>query len=120
MKKVLFLLMGLFVAGLAAWAVPKEFKEKPVKIEILNVMHADAIVAIQSGIQYDNIQTEDYLWRTGTTDVVANDLIPLFRRTDYDFRKPLQNEKNYRHINKPIKKPLGSWKYRMRLTQHRL
>lgn len=30
MKKVVLLLLGLFVAGLAAFAVPKEIKEKPV------------------------------------------------------------------------------------------
>lgn len=30
MKKIVTLLLGLFVAGLAAYAVPKEIKEKPV------------------------------------------------------------------------------------------
>lgn len=34
MKKQFILLLGFLVAGLAAWAIPREYKQHPVKVEV--------------------------------------------------------------------------------------
>lgn len=65
MKKLILLVLGLCVAGLAAWAVPREQEHKPVKIEIQNVFPVvDAIqvatVDAQVAIQ---VQTAGEHWR---------------------------------------------------------
>lgn len=73
MKKVTLLLLGLFVAGLAAWAVPREYNaaKEPVKIEIQKfVQVASDVTAI------DNAMTVEGQAAVVKTEVDASLTVP--------------------------------------------
>jgi hypothetical protein len=115
MKKAFFLLLGLFVAGLAAFAVPKEIKENPidkvikvfvisenedVTVEAINLTTLDEDVG---DVAFDELSKDtndhqtpaalhseifrlDISWRYSTNAYILN-----------DWGKPMQYLKQIRH-----------------------
>lgn len=119
MKNLLFLVIGLFVAGLSAWAVPENIQENPVKIEIPSIQSVDAIVDMEQAAPLHNYQSERLCLEQGGTQMFYHE--PL-RTKDFPLSQRYWrtiDRVNFKEATKQFMKR-ADLTYEIRVTQHRL
>jgi hypothetical protein len=106
MKKHIVLILGLFIAGFAMAAVPKDFKKEIVKVDVEHAIHMDAV---SSDVKIDVLFNGNEMNMYWCDDIEGSKPISISNdiyKTDLDAFPPVPLEdgkpmKGFRKLNVP-------------------